>query len=142
MVVGALLAPAVARRLSFGMMLVVGPLFGFCAALVMLLTIWVSGGLLPAVSFFLFGAGPILWAITTTTLRQAVTPDAMLGRVSALIMTATFGARPIGASLGAVVAGRFGVETCLWLVVAGFLIQLLVICVSRIPKLKVLPAVP
>ena len=140
MVAGALLAPVVARRLSFGMMIVVGPLSGFCAALVMLLTIWMPGGFLPAVSFFLFGAGPILWTITTTTLRQAVTPDAMLGRVSALIMTATFGARPIGAALGAVVATRFGAQACLWVVVTGFLVQLLVICVSRVPKLKALPA--
>ena len=104
------------------------------------LTIWVPGGFLPALSFFLFGAGPILWTITTTTLRQAVTPDAMLGRVSALIMTATFGARPIGAALGAVVATRFGAQACLWVVVTGFLVQLLVICVSRVPKLKALPA--
>lgn len=139
MVVGALLAPVVARRLSFGMMIVVGPLFGFCAALVMLLTIWVPSGVLPAVSFFLFGSGPILWTITTT-LRQAVTPDAMLGRVSALIMTATFGARPIGAALGAVVAARFGVEACLLVATGGFLIQLLAISVSRVPKLKELPA--
>jgi len=140
MVVGALLAPLVARKLSFGMMIVVGPLFGFCAAIVMLLTIWVPGGFLPAVSFFLFGSGPILWTITTTTLRQAVTPDAMLGRVSALIMTATFGARPIGAAMGAVVAARFGVEACLLVAAGGFLIQLLVISGSRVPKLKELPA--
>ena len=139
MVVGALLAPVVARRLTFGRMIVVGPLAGFCAAIVMLLTIWVPGGVLPAVSFFLFGAGPILWTITTTTLRQAVTPDVMFGRVSALIMTATFGARPIGAALGAVVAARFGVEACLWVAAAGFLAQLLVICASRVPKLEVLP---
>lgn len=139
MVIGALLAPVVARRLSFGMMIVVGPLFGFCAALVMLLTIWVPSGLLPAVSFFLFGSGPILWTITTTTLRQTVTPDAMLGRVSALIMTATFGARPVGAALGAVVAARFGVETCLLVATGGFLIQLLAIWFSRVPSLRDLP---
>jgi len=139
MVIGALVAPIVARRLSFGMMIVVGPLFGFCAALVMLLTIWLPSGFLPALSFFLFGAGPILWTITTTTLRQAVTPDAMLGRVSALIMTATFGARPIGAALGAVVAARFGVEACLLVATIGFLIQLLTICGSQVPKLRELP---
>lgn len=140
MVIGALAAPIVARRLSLGPMIVAGPLVGFCAALVMLLTIRVPGMALPALSFFLFGAGPILWTITTTTLRQAVTPDAMLGRVSALIMTATFGARPVGAALGAAVAARFGVETCLFVAAAGFLTQLLVISASQVPKLKELPA--
>ena len=140
MVAGALLAPAAARNLSFGMLIVVGPFVGFCAALVMLLTLWLPGGFLPALSFFLFGAGPILWTIATTTLRQAVTPDAMLGRVSALAMTATFGARPIGAALGAAVAARSGVEACLLVAALGFAIQLVVIGTSRVPRLRALPA--
>lgn len=79
-----------------GMLFVVGPLFGFCAALMMLLTVWVPSNILTAMSFFLFDSGPILWTIATTTLRQAVTPDVMLGRVSGLIMAATFGAKPVG----------------------------------------------
>lgn len=63
----------------------------------------------------------------------------MLGRVSAFITTATFGARPIGAALGAVVATRFGVELCLAVAAAGFLIQFLVIIASRVPQLRALP---
>ncbi|THF54866.1 MFS transporter [Mesorhizobium composti] len=83
---------------------------------------------------------PMLWTISTTTLRQAVTPHSMLGRVSALIMTATAGARPVGAVLGAIVASRFGVEACLMVAAVGFLIQLLAICASRVPSLRELPA--
>lgn len=37
-------------------------------------------GVLAGIAFFLFGAGPIVWTITTTTLRQSITPGAMLGR--------------------------------------------------------------
>ena len=140
MVIGALLAPLAARNFSFGIVIVTGPLFGFCAALVMLLTAWVQSAFLPALSFFLFGMGPMLWTISTTTLRQAVTPHSMLGRVSALIMTATAGARPVGAVLGAVVASRFGVEACLMVAAVGFLIQLLAVCASRVPSLRELPA--
>jgi predicted MFS family arabinose efflux permease len=139
MIVGALLAPYLMRRLSLGLMIVLGPLAGFIAALVMLATLWVPNGTIAGASFFLFGAGPILWTITTTTLRQAVTPLSMLGRVSALIMTATFGARPIGAALGATLAARYGVAACLALSAAGFLIQFLVIAASSVPTLKELP---
>ena len=105
----------------------------------MLLTLWFPTVLLAGLSFFLFGAGPILWSITTMTLRQAVTPQAMLGRVSALIMTATFGARPIGAAIGAFVAARFGAPACLAVAALGFLAQLLVISASTVPRLRVLP---
>ncbi len=70
------------------------------------------------------------------TLRQAVTPNAMLGRVSALIMTATFGARPLGAAIGATVAAHLGIAACLALAAAGFLVQLLVIGFSQVPRLR------
>ncbi|MCU4182359.1 MFS transporter [Bosea sp. BH3] len=139
MIAGAWVAPALARRLPFGTMIVIGPLTGFAAATVMLLTLWFPTVLLAGLSFFLFGAGPILWSITTMTLRQAVTPNAMLGRVSALIMTATFGSRPIGAAIGALVAARYGAPACLAVATAGFLLQLLVITASSVPRLRELP---
>ena len=139
MIAGALVAPRIMRQLSLGTMIVLGPLAAFIAALVMLATLWLPSGIVAAVSFFLFGAGPILWTITTTTLRQAVTPLDMLGRVSALVMTATFGARPIGAAIGALVAARWGVGACLIIAAAGFLIQLAVIATSNVSRLAELP---
>ena len=63
----------------------------------------------------------------------------MLGRVSALIMTATYGARPIGAAIGAVIAARAGVQACLAVSAAGFFGQFVAICVSQIPRLRALP---
>lgn len=139
MMIGAYAAPALARRIPFGVMIALGPLGGLLAAAVMLLTIWLPFGALAGLSFFLFGAGPVLWSIATLTLRQAITPNAMLGRVSAFITTATFGARPIGAALGALVATRYGVEACLMVATTGFLIQFLVIIASQVPRLRALP---
>jgi MFS family permease len=139
MVLGALLARSLSARVPFGLLIVIGPIGGLIGAVVMLATLWQGGILLPCISFFLFGAGPIIWTISTTTLRQAITPGHMLGRVSAMIMTATFGARPIGAAIGAVVAGRFGVEICLYVAALGFLAQFLVIALSSVPRLERLP---
>ncbi|MDB5370342.1 MAG: transporter, partial [Roseomonas sp.] len=139
MVAGALLAPRLSRRLAFGTMVVIGPFCGLVAALLMLATAWLPRGALAGLSFFLFGAGPILWTIATMTLRQAVTPQAMLGRVSALIMTATFGARPIGAAIGALLASRWGAEACLAVAALGFLAQFLLIAASPVPGLRALP---
>lgn len=139
MIIGALLAPRLMRHFSLGTMIVLGPLAGLLGALMMLATLWVPSGAVAGASFFLFGAGPILWTITTTTLRQAVTPLNMLGRVSALVMTATFGARPLGAAVGAIVAARSGVGACLVLSAIGFAIQLLVIVTSQVPRLASLP---
>jgi MFS family permease len=84
---------------------------------------------LAALSFFLLGAGPILWVISTTTLRQAVTPPRLLGRVSAINIM-SYGARPLGSALGAIVGGLYGAEACLYLAAAIFGAQALVILLS------------
>ena len=139
MVAGAIAAPRLAGYLSFGAMIAIGPLAGLAGSIVMLATLWMPSGAIAGAAFFLFGAGPILWTITTTTLRQAVTPLAMLGRVSALVMTATFGARPLGAAIGAIVAAKSGVAASLMIAAAGFLIQFVVIAASQVPHLRALP---
>jgi hypothetical protein len=118
---------------------VIGPLAGLASALVMVLTIWVSSPGLAALSFFLIGAGPLLWTISTTTLRQAVTPGEMLGRVSAVIVTATYGARPVGAAIGALVGSAAGAETCMVVAAVGFLVQALVIVGSPVARLAQQP---
>ena len=139
MILGALLAPRLAARLTFGAAIVVGPAVSVAAALAMGATLWWPTGLLAALSFFLFGAGPILWTIGQTTLRQTVTPMALLGRVSALNMTVTAGARPIGAAAGAILGGVYGPEACIVVAAFGFLVQLLIILSSPVARLLTLP---
>src|SRR5664279_1439166 len=112
MVVGALLATRVMRRLQFGTVIALGPVTGFVAAIVIALTTTIPSPLLAGLGFFLLGVGPILWVISTATLRQSVTPPRLLGRVSA-INTLSYGARPVGAGLGAMVGGLYRAEVCL-----------------------------
>jgi len=134
MVVGALLTPRILRALPFGVVIVLGPLAGLAAAVVMVLTIWTPSVLLAGLSFFLVGAGPIVWVISTATLRQTVTPRVLLGRVSAINIT-TYGARPVGALIGAVVGGLYGAPTCLVVAALGFLVQAVVIVASPVLRL-------
>jgi predicted MFS family arabinose efflux permease len=129
MVVGALSATRVMKRFAFGTVIGLGPVTGFVAACVMALTTIVPAPRLAALSFFLLGVGPILWVISTTTLRQSVTPPSLLGRVSAINIM-SYGARPLGSMLGAVVGGFYGAEACLYLAAAIFAVQALVILLS------------
>ena len=131
MIVGALLTPRIIRALPFGWVIALGPVAGFAAALVMTATIWAPSALLAGLSFFLIGAGPIVWVISTATLRQTVTPPALLGRVSAINITG-YGARPLGALIGAAVGGLYGAETCLLVAALGFFIQAVVILASPV----------
>ena len=154
MVAGAAIAPWFGRHLRFGLMIAIGPATSVLAAAAMAASTLATpllpapllpgpllpGPLLPALAMFLFGVGPILWTIGQTTLRQAVTPPAMLGRASALFMTASSGARPIGAALGGLVGTAYGVRAAILLAAAGFVVQLILILVSPVPRLKEMPA--
>src|SRR5687767_9169283 len=139
MIAGALAAARIMRVLSFGRVIALGPVAGLVASLLMVATIWVPSGPLAALSFLLMGAGPIVWVISTATLRQSVTPPALLGRVSAINITA-YGARPAGAALGALVGGVYGADACLIVAALGFLIQAVVIMTSPVLELVQQPA--
>lgn len=143
MVAGALLSGGIMRRFAFGHVILIGPFMGLAASLVMALTIVVPNPILAGSSFFLIGMGPIVWTISSSTLRQVVTPNAMLGRVSALIATATYGARPIGAGIGAVVGSSISLPACLIVASIGFAVQAIVITRSATARLSIMPeAVP
>lgn len=112
----------------------IGPIFGVMAGLVMIGTIWIPSGVLAGMSFFLLGVGPIIWVISTTTLRQTVTPPRLLGRISAINVVA-YASRPLGASIGAIAGGFFGAKFCLGLAAVAFFTQAIVILLSPIPQL-------
>jgi predicted MFS family arabinose efflux permease len=138
-VVGAVLSSRIAKVMTFGATLALGPLLSVVAACVMTASIWFPTGILPGIAFFLFGFGPMVWTIGQTTLRQTVTPHRLLGRVSAVVMATTAGVRPFGAILSGLVGGAFGSETCLVLAAIGFAIQGVIIYLSPVPFLAVLP---
>lgn len=142
MIAGALLAPRIVSALPFGRAIQLGPAFSVLASMVMMATLWFPEGALAAFSFFLFGAGPTVWVITSVTLRQTVTPGRMLGRVSAVFLTVNMGIRPFAAALGGLFGAVWGEAACLALSLAFFAVQLLVILCSPVSRLQRLPEQP
>ena len=136
MIAGSLLASRIVSMMPFGQAILLGPFFSVAAACVMALTHWFPSVLLAGFAYFLFGFGPIIWTITSTTLRQTVTPNPMMGRVTAINIVAGTGARPLGALLGGFV-GEMGSDLAsLLVVVAGFSVQAILITLSKVRSLK------
>ncbi|QRF54969.1 MFS transporter [Variovorax paradoxus] len=132
MVAGALLTPRIAARMRSGSAIRVGPFSAVLAAALMASTLHWPSAALAASSLFVFGAGPMVWTISSTTLRQGVTPAGMLGRVSAVFLTVNAGARPVGAALGAAAGALWGEAGCLLLALAGFVLQAAVIALAKL----------
>ncbi|MDJ0387274.1 MFS transporter [Roseomonas sp. E05] len=143
LVAGALLAGRLAPRQAPARMLLAGPALSVAAML--------AWGLAPQVAApgarmglvmlaqFLLGFGPMLWQVVQTSLRQVVTPPALLGRVGATMQVAVFGVRPLGALAGGALAAQMGFNATLWLAALGFSLSLLVVAASPLRRLQAMP---
>jgi predicted MFS family arabinose efflux permease len=122
-IVGGLFATRFSRRLGPGPTLltavVVSGLLNFGVALTSNAYLV---GVFGAVGSFL----AIVWNVITVSLRQAIIPDELLGRVNSVYRFLGWGMMPIGAALGGIVASAFGLRATYWLGGAGLLATALV----------------
>jgi predicted MFS family arabinose efflux permease len=123
-VAGALLTQPLVARLGIGPMLIGTAI---AEAIVVFLIPLAAGPVLVA-SAFLFTAqlvgDALLQAhyIVHTTVRQQVTPDRLLGRVSATVNVLEHGVAPLGALVAALLAETFGVRATLFVAAWGILL--------------------
>jgi MFS family permease len=99
-----------------------------------LASIFFGGGL------FLLDLTAMIFFINYLSLRQAVTPDPLLGRVTATMICLTVAAAPLGGVLGGWVADEVGLRTAMVMVGAGaLLLAPLVSALSPIALMRELP---
>ena len=123
-IVGSWLAGRFSKSVSPNVILIFGPAISFLALGALL--VLPSGLPVTAIyaAFFCLGFGPSMWLIAQNSVRQLVTPANMLGRVNAVIQTAIYGIRPIGALIGGLLTAATSPKTGLLLVVVAFALSL------------------
>jgi MFS family permease len=145
---GCVLAAASAERLSnrFGV--------GNVILLGLMLTVagWVAYGLVGGPVWFatvalglgmlIFDFGGVMWGINYLALRQAITPDRLLGRMTATMRFLTVAAAPVGSFAGGALATVIGLRGTLWTVaVLGVLLAAGALAWSPVRRHRGLPAV-
>jgi predicted MFS family arabinose efflux permease len=138
---GALIAVRVQSHITLGRAIMVGPILSAVAGL---LPVFASGdawgiALLMA-SQFLIGLGPTIWAVVQLSLRQAITPDHLLGRVGATNRFMSLGMRPLGALAGGFIGEAVSLRFALAVGAAAFIACLIQIAASPIPRLRRTPS--
>ena len=89
---------------------------------------------------FLLDLGAMIFFINYLTLRQAVTPDHLLGRVTATMICLTVSTAPLGGLAGGWVAEHWGLRTAMLLAGAGALaLAPLVTWLSPLARMRELP---
>ncbi|HEU0304651.1 MAG TPA: MFS transporter [Gaiellaceae bacterium] len=140
--VGALVAGRLSARLGVGRTIVFTGLVA--APALMLVPAAPKSAPIP----FLIAAGVInsfglvIWRIAQVSLRQAITPDRMLGRVNAVSRFVMWGTIPLGTLLGGALGSTIGLRTTLWLGTIGASFTVLPVLLSPVRKIVSVPDQP
>jgi MFS family permease len=81
----------------------------------------------------------VVFNITTVSLRQSVTPDALQGRTVGALRTVVWGAAPLGALLGGLLASAFDLRATFWIAAAGSAVAVVPIVLSSARSLRRMP---
>jgi MFS family permease len=87
----------------------------------------------------LFGFGAVAYNITQVSLRQAITPERLQGRMNAAMRWIVWGTIPLGTLLGGGIATWFSLRTALWVGGIGNTVAILPIALGSVRKVKEMP---
>ena len=140
--VGAFFARHISLRLGVGNTIVASVLFGALSAI--LIPFAAGGDLMAtamlALALFLHGFFVILYQINNASLRQAMTPNHLLGRMNATTRFLTLGVRPLGAMVGGLLAGVIGLRLTMGLSIGiGIALALFGVTASALRRIVKLP---
>jgi predicted MFS family arabinose efflux permease len=138
---GALLAGKVATRFGLGATIIGASFLGGLANLIVPLASgpdFVTAGMLVGAMFIGGIANPV-YNINQVSLRQAITPDRLQGRMNASMRFIVWGTIPIGALMGGALGDAFGLRPTLTWMAVGCLLPPLWILFSPVRQLKQQP---
>ena len=87
----------------------------------------------------LFGIGGMAYNITQVSLRQAITPERMQGRMNASMRWIVWGTMPIGSLVGGAIATSYSIKTALWVGAIGGAFTFLPVLLSSVAKIGEMP---
>jgi MFS family permease len=137
--VGALTANRVARRFGVGPTIVGSALtFGPGALLIAIAPPNLAVPLVAA-SVFIAGLGGAIYNINQVSLRQAITPERIQGRMNATMRFIVWGTIPIGSTIGGFLGGVIGLHETIWIGAIGGLFVFLPVLLSPVRSLRTIP---
>jgi MFS family permease len=89
-----------------------------------------------------FGFGAVAYNITQVSLRQAITPERLQGRMNAAMRWIVWGTIPLGMIAGGSIATAYGLRAALWVGAIGSLFTFLPVALSSVRSIRELPEPP
>ena len=124
-VIGALATPPLARRFGRRVLLTAGGVLSAAGTAALSLT---GNGFVAAALFALVSASVMVWNVLTMSLRQALIPEELFGRVQGAYRTLVWGLIPLGSLAGGLLADQLGLRAVF--AIAGALLLLLAVALG------------
>jgi predicted MFS family arabinose efflux permease len=142
--IGALLSNRLPARMGLGRTLVAAQVITGISRLMVPFAVGSTAfaGAVLGVSTFLLGAARPVFNVNQLSLRQAITPDRLHGRVNATMRFVMWGVTPVGALVGGVAASVLGVQPVLLVAGAGVSAATLALILSPVGGLERQPDPP
>jgi len=102
----------------------------------------VYGALVIGAVLFINGMGSTLSGIIGTSVRQAVTPQDLIGRMSAAFSFVGYGVVALGSLFGGFIAQAVGLRTGILIGAIGIQATIVWMGLSALPKVRELPKLP
>ncbi len=120
-ILAAWLTRTLVQRFGFGLVLIGSLLMLGLGNLILApaLNTKMSALFLLVVGYTLFGFGHTTYNIAQVSLRQAVTPHHLQGRMNATMEFALWGIAPVGALFGGILGQLWGLNTVIWITALG-----------------------
>ena len=140
---GAAVAGRLAQRIGLGPAIVAPPLLSALGALSFALVRGPATLVVPAlfVGQLCYGFGVMIFSVNTVSLRQAITPDRLLGRVNATMRFVFQSALPLGAIVGGILGTTLGLRPTLAAGAGGMLLVVVALLLSPVRALREQPMV-
>ncbi|MDB5079038.1 MAG: hypothetical protein JWP00_962 [Chloroflexi bacterium] len=137
---GAFLAGWLVRRIGLGMTIVGSACFGFIHFLLPLASgTWQMSVPLLIGCMFITNLTRTVYNINQVSLRQAITPDRLQGRMNASMRFVVWGTIPVGSLVGGFLGEVVGLRTTLWIGATGISLAFLWVFFSPVRRLREQP---
>jgi MFS family permease len=136
---GALVANRVATRFGVGPTIVGAALLSGPSVLLVAIAPPNLAPALVAAGVFVGGLGGAIYNINQVSLRQAITPERMQGRMNATMRFIVWGTIPFGNIVGGFMGGVVGLHTTIWIGAIGGLFSFLPVFFSPVRGIREMP---
>ena len=138
--IGALTATRISRRLGVGPTIILSSFVaGPAYVLVPVAPEGAAALALIVPAFALSGLANVVYNVTQVSLRQAMAPERIQGRMNAVMRFLVWGTIPLGSFAGGALASRIGLRPTIWVGALGACLPFLPVLLSPVRTLRTVP---